>query len=391
MPAPSHAQDAPAPAAGDGPETARMHLGPVGLTPRIALTNVGIDTNVLNQDVNPQRDVTMTFNPGMDAWLRVGRAQFSSRTGGEFVYFRKFDSQRSIGFNQQARVSLGLTHLAPFAQADYIDTFRRPNAEIDTRVEQTTKALTAGVNLRVGWRASVDLGVRQQRLALADNQFLGVSLAHELDRDTRALNADLRLEATPLTTFVVKNTVQRDRFLFSPTRDADSFSVVPGFEFKPLALLSGKAFAGFRHFAPLDELQPAFNGIVASVSLSYLASDSTRLNGTVDRDVDYSFEPAQPYFLSTGGTVSLMQAIAGSWDAVGRIGRRRLAYRDVVLSHPGDIGRLDRLMTYGVGLGYRLGIDARIGVDINYGRRLSPISGRRYNGFQFGGSFTYGS
>lgn len=388
IPVLARAQDA----TGDSAETARLRLGPLGLTPRISLTNVGIDTNVLNQDVNPQRDFTMTFLPGVDSWLRVGRARLSGRSGAELVYFRKVGTQRSVGFSQQGRIALALNRVTPYFVADYMDSSRRPNAEIDARVRQTTKTLMAGVTLRVGWRAVVDLAARQQRLALEEEQFLGVNLAEALDRRTQRFAGDLRIQLTPLTTFVVKNSIQRDRFTFSSERDSDSIGVVPGLEFKPRALISGSAFVGYRHFRPRQTNQSVFSGVVAAVALSYLAGDSTRFNGKLDRDVDYSFEPAQPYFVSTGGNVSMTQALGGRWDVIVRGGRQRLDYRNLIGATPAVTPlRLDRIVIVGTGLGYRLGIDARIGFDINYGRRLSPLVNRRYSGVQFGGSFTYGS
>ena len=40
--------------------TARVHLGPLALTPHMALMNVGVDNNVFNETVAPKRDFTFT-------------------------------------------------------------------------------------------------------------------------------------------------------------------------------------------------------------------------------------------------------------------------------------------------------------------------------------------
>ncbi len=68
-----------------------------------------------------------------------------------------------------------------------------------------------------------------------------------------------------------------------------------GLEFKPLALISGSAFLGFRSFSPIEDQLPGFNGLTAAVDLHYIARDRLRLNAAVDLDVDYSFEPLLPY------------------------------------------------------------------------------------------------
>ena len=75
--------------AGGDPAEARMHLGPLALTPRFPVRNLGVDTNVFNSANLPTRDFTATFGPGVDTWLRIGRARLSGETLVEWTYFRK--------------------------------------------------------------------------------------------------------------------------------------------------------------------------------------------------------------------------------------------------------------------------------------------------------------
>jgi Putative beta-barrel porin 2 len=365
----------------------KIRLGPLGLTPTISLTNVGIDTNVLNQSTNPQRDFTTTFVPGLTSSLRIGRGLLTSKTGLEFSYFAKVASQRSVGVGEEGRFDLALNQVTPHLNAGYVQTNQRPNAEIDARVGQTTTSFGLGANLHLGWRAGLDMTAGRRRLEFEDVRYEGVNLAHQLDRSTTEINANLKVELTPLTTLVVKNSVQQDRFTFSPQRDTDSVSVVPGFEFKPSAIVSGTAFVGFRALRPQHFSGPSFTGVVSAVALSYTARDATRMDVKVDRNIDYSFEPEQPYFLATGANLSLTQALTGRWDVVGRIGRVNLDYRNQQVM---PVNRRDRVSTYGTGLGYRLDFSARIGFDVVHVERLSPLPGRQYSGFQFGGSFRYG-
>jgi hypothetical protein len=376
----------------DESANARIHLGPVGLSPRIALTNVGVDTNVLNQANNPQRDFTATFVPGVDSWLPVGRALVSGKTSAEVLYFRRSAGQRAANFSQTGRIDLFLVHLTPHAEGGYITTSQRPNAEIDVRVRQTSKTVGFGSEVRVGANVTLDLAAARRRLDFANEQFLGVSLAQVLNRRTDAANVSLRVALTPLTTFVVKSGVERDRFEFSPDRDTHSVSVVPGFEFKPSAIISGSAFVGYKRFHPVSGALPDFRGAVAAVNISYVLRDMTRVTGMVDRGIEYSFEPTDPYYVETGGTLSVTQMLFGNWDAVARAGRQRLDYRGFTTAGapPSGTVRRDRTFLYGAGIGYRLQVDARVGFDVTYSRRVSPVESRGYKGFQFGGSLTYG-
>ena len=52
-------------------ESARFQTGPIGLSPAIALTGFGVDTNVFNDFDDPRRDLTFTVSPMLDTWLRA--------------------------------------------------------------------------------------------------------------------------------------------------------------------------------------------------------------------------------------------------------------------------------------------------------------------------------
>ena len=162
---------------------------------------------------------------------------------------------------------------------------------------------------------------------------------------------------TPLTTFVVKGARRADDFESANERNSRSFSVMSGLEFKPLALVSGTALVGFRSFSPVRDDLPGFNGLTAAVDLHYIARDRLRLVTTLNRDVDYSFEPNLPYYVTTGFRTEATQAISGSWDVVGRLGVTYMAYR--AFDQPGieTAGRRDRSLMVGTGIGRRLGQD----------------------------------
>jgi hypothetical protein len=105
--------------------------------------------------------------------------------------------------------------------------------------------------------------------------------------------------------------------------------------------------------------------------------------------VEYSYDINQLYYLQTGVTGSLAQQIFGPVDVEGRIGATRLAYRNrrgvTALEN-----RIDRVRTYGGGLGYRLGESLRAALNVDVQRRTSVVDRRNYNGARFGLALTYG-
>ena len=147
---------------------ARFHFGPLALQPRFKLTNVGVDTNVLNSSTNPLQDFTATFVPEVDHALPFGRARLTGRTTVSFVYFQTLEDQRSIDLSQAERLTVQLAHVTPRADVAYINSDQRPNAEIDARVHRTQTTLGGGLSARLAPKVGIDFSGSQVQYAFAD-------------------------------------------------------------------------------------------------------------------------------------------------------------------------------------------------------------------------------
>jgi hypothetical protein len=373
-----------------GVEAAKFRWGPLGVTPRISVTQVGVDTNVLNSAGEPVRDFTATVSPGVENVLRLGRAELTLRTFLNWTYFRESADQRSVGFSEEARVDVLLNRVSPHVSAAYASTRQRPNLEIDARVRQKQRQFRGGSVVRLGSRTSLDLAVNYSEVDFGDEQSGDAQLAHALNRESRVASIFFRMALTPLTTFVVQTTGLQDRFRTSVQRDSNSLLIMPGFEFKPLALISGRAFVGYRLLDVRDKRAPDFSGLAASADVRYVMREMTQFGVALTRDVDYSIGASEPYSVVTGGTVSVTQAIGIDWYVAARAGRTEVRYRSLLEGPAGGAERLERGSAYGAGIGRRLGTDFRVGVDVDYVDRRSDISGRNYDGLRVGGSIAYG-
>ena len=376
---------------GDPAEAARMHLGPLALAPRFSVRNLGVDTNVFNSANLPTRDFTATFGPGVDTWLRIGRARLSGETLVEWTYFKKADGQRSVNTTQLGRLELDLATVTPFVSGGIVSTRQRPNMEIDQRVRQQRATAGLGGRVHLGGRSRLDIETRRETIDFGDDGLGSDILTAALNREVTEGAVAFRMDVTPLTTFVVRTAVSYDVFEFSRVRDSNSVMVLPGLEMKPSALLSGKASVGFRRFNAKSATVPDFSGVVAAVDVGYVMREVTRIGAKVDRNLDYSFQADKPYYMATSVMFDVKQALGFSWDVVGRVGRARLAYQGFIGDEPGlRRAQRDHLTTYGLGVGRRLGDNVRVGFDVDHGRRESDAAFRGYEGFKAGGSFTYG-
>ncbi len=361
------------------------------MTPRFALRDLGIDSNVFNESATPSRDVVAVVVPGLDTTMRVGAARLLSRTLAEWSYFQKSAGQRAVNLNQLGRVDVEFTRLSPYVEAAYLRSRHRPNLEIDERVLHKTGTMAAGVLVAVGPRTTLDVGARRTRVDFGDptdgNQFV----ASQLNRRTDQASLEGRLALSALTTITASAHHRRDRFEFDTRRDSDNVVVTGGVELKPSALLSGTARAGFRRLDAKHPLTPDQSSLVAAVRVSYILLEQTRFSLQLDRDIEYSFDGDWPYFIATSALLEIKQAVGFVWDVVARGGRSELDYRRFLTTEPiAAAGRRDRVVTVGIGAGRHLGDDVRVGVDLNRDRRESPVAGRSYTGYRVGGSVTYG-
>lgn len=379
----------------DPRKTARLRLGPVYLTPSLTLRDFGVDTNVFNQAGQAKQDFTFTIGPKVDAWLPIARrALVRASTVVDFVYFHTFGSERSVNPSVAVRPEIYFNRLTVFAEGSHLNTRERPSFEIDARSRRTEGAVKAGVDVRLFRKVAVELAGSQSAIRFdADAVFLGTYLSEVLNRDVRAASLALRYRYSPLATFVVQGEAATERFLESPERDSDSARMVVGVELRPRALISGSAYLGVRRFFGLHPELPDFRGFAASVGLGYTLRGMTQFGFTADRDVSYSFDRLQPYYIRQGAGVSVRQALGRRFDVMVGVQRHAYRYRRLlsVTVPQGDGPQVDVTRNLSASVGFLPNRDMRIGIGAAYWDRASNVQALRdYRGLRAGLSVAYG-
>lgn len=378
------AQDAPDPA-----DAARFRIGVLRFTPSLAVSNVGVDTNVFNEADNPKQDSTAAIGPAVSLWLKTGPGRLSGKASGQYLYFNKYDNQRSWNTNADGRWELPLASVAPFVAAMMSNNKDRPGFEINSRVRLKLQQLRVGTPIRLTGKTRLVLeGSRTTSRYDQNDLILGDQIAQTLDRDTTVERVELRAALTPLTVFVVRTEAQQDRFVYEGIRDADSIRVMPGFDLRPEALISGQVFVGVRHVNALRSDIPDFTGIVADVNATYVVR-ATQLQLRTQRDLVYSYERLEPYYTQLDTNLTITERVTSRWDIVGRGGRQTLSYRH--LSSQSLPDRTDRRWQAGGGIGYRPSETLRIGLDALYlSRAAGSTAQTNFEGLRIGASFSYG-
>jgi hypothetical protein len=357
-------------------EPAPIQVGPLGLYPTVALRDVGVDSNVFNDAVDPKEDFTYTVNLRLVAALRARAARLSGSVVENFVYFNKYKDEQSVNGAYGLRLDLTAGRFRPFASADHAKTRERPSPEIDTRARRTEQAASAGLDVELTGMTALTASVRRAETAYEEGEeFRGVDLAGELNRVGRSASFGLKLFVTPFTTLALAAETLQERFPGSHLRDADSIRFVPTLEFSSDAAISGRAGAGYRDFKPTNPALPEYRGLVASVGVVYRLRDVTTFNVQASRDVGYSYDETQPYYLMTDGGVTITQRVVGPFDLIVSGQRQHLAYRALGDPVQEAAGRTDTVSIIGGGLGFRVRQNVRVTVTGERTERRSTAPG----------------
>jgi putative beta-barrel porin BBP2 len=374
------------------PATVRVRIGPLWMNPRIELSNFGVDSNVFNEPTseNPKSDTTATISPTTDLWLRMGRSWLQVNIREDIVWYQHYASERSANNSYAINWHLPLNRLVVTLSPTYLNTRDRPGFEIDARAHRTEYGGKGLVEVRGFSRTFIGVNAAYTKVGFdRDAVFQDANLHDELNRKTTTLGVSVRHELTPLTTITFTGSQTQDRFDTSPLRDSNSTEIGGAVRFDPHALLKGGATIGYRNFRPISPDVPNFVGLTTGGDLSYTLLGATRFTAQFKRDVGYSYDVNQPYYLESGISGSIAQQVFGPVDVVGRAGASQLAYRDRANAVVAVSNRTDHIHSYGVGIGYHMGKDLRLGFNVDQQHRISEVTSREYDGLKYGTAVTY--
>ena len=365
------AAQAQAPAGEDFRSQATARVGPLWLKPSFRLDRLGVETNVFGGP-EPKRDFVVSGAPRLDAWLPFQRRAYVTTTliaGAD--WYAEYAGERAFNPEIRSRIVLPWRRITLAAGGAYLRTRRRPDFEIDLRSNRFAKDLHGSVAVQVLSRLWFDLEGRRRSVGFdADAFFEGTYLSETLNRKERSAIASLRWRHTALTTFVVASEVRAVRFLRSPDRNSDNVVVTVGADFHPRALVSGSGRIGVRRFQARGAAVADISSVVAEADLSYRIAGHTTVTFGAERDINYSFERASPYFVVDRYGLAMTRRLGRQFDLSGRFTREVYDYRTA---------RRGRDVRWNMGgeFGYRLSPRIRTGFAVGHLRSTSAARARR--------------
>jgi hypothetical protein len=359
------------------PEPVRepLRFGSLNVFPSLSLRDVGIDSNIYNAAGGRREDFTYTVAPRVMTELPIGNARLVGTGALGFVFFRTSKDQESVNSSASGLFEVREGRVRPSLQAGYSRS-RQRRGDIDVRALAVQTSGRAGVDLTVSGVTSLTAWVVREKTEYASGEmFFGQDLGDQLDRDITTIAAGARLDLTPFTSVVTAAELEQVRFSVARMRDADSYKLVPTVRFAEGAILTGSAFAGLRDFRPLSGAMPSFRGFIAGGDIHFTIAQVSRFDLRGNRDIVYSYDNFQPYYLDSGGQATLSQRVVGPVDAIVLAGRRRFRYqtlRNVAMS-----GRIETMSLWGGGIGIRVDDHMRLTFTIDREKRVSTQSAQR--------------
>jgi hypothetical protein len=105
------------------PATFAFRLGPILATPGLTVREIGVDTNVFDEPVDPKRDYMATVSPDLQLFARLGLLRVTATSAADFTYYREYAEERAIspadsrahGLHAEPPSPLGVRRVRPDA------------------------------------------------------------------------------------------------------------------------------------------------------------------------------------------------------------------------------------------------------------------------------------
>lgn len=371
------------------------------LLPTIALTDVGVDTNILGTSRNPKQDTTSKLNVQVEPSFRFR----STRVSGKFIarqsYFREYAYERSLDTDDLLNIESRVGRLTGYASGSFVRTRDLFDPELFARTRRTQHHVEIGTALRLTGKTRVSLAVRQARIDFDRHDALfNDGLRDALNRGTRSLTLSVRNAVTPRTILVLTGEHERDQFDFMPLRNATMTHVMAGAEFESVALAGSKVYVGYRTFQPIERLSQDVGGIVGSIDLGHTIAGFVRVSVHMDRNLAQSFRVSQPYVISTQANSSVATRLSRTWEITMAAGRQWLDHRafDPDMMSP-SVEQSERLVidsgaSFGTMFRYSFGVARRgpaatVGLVAEHSQLHSTVDNHDYDRFRLVSSIVW--
>ena len=357
------------------------------MSPQIAVTDLGFDTNILTTDYGQQRDVGAKLAAQVTPRLDAGPLTAAGKASVRWGYFRDHAYERSVDTDNNLAIDLRTGRLTTHVAGLFVRSRDPFDPQVYARTLRTETGFEAGAAWRVTGKTSADVTAHRSTVAFDFDQVLLSGLTHDaFTRDVDDVSVSVRDQITVLTAITATGGARRERVAGGISGTSDSVHALAGFEFQPGALFDGRIAAGYRQFDAAGGIRR--NGdAIGSVDLGMVIADWIRVAVQADRDVRRSFSRFEPYVRSMQFGGSLTKAVNRAWAVKASVSRVRLVYEQALLPFEPDavLGLergtllLDHMRRYGLETTCHVGTGTDFAVSADYYQFESHLAGVPYD------------
>lgn len=355
------------------------------VTPALPLTQVAVDSRLVDENGDRQSDVFVELTPRVDAALDLRRVRAEGDLSAGLQYYQSVEGERAVNPGYGASVEFDLARrITLTAGHTFLSTRDRFSYDLDERVRRDERSTSAGVELGPWGRVSFELsGATSARRIPDDATFDGHALRPTLTEDRQSATAAVNLDLTRASSVAFSFTPATHRFPLAPVRNADSSEFRVDTTFASGALVEGRAHVGFFHYFAFDAAVEDYVGPIVGGEVWHTWRERTEVGGRAEREVRSAFQTTAAYSVNDlyGGWIR--QALSRRFDVVLEVNRNRYTY--------GGIDGLDRrgtppltTLSYTTEFGVLLR-GSRLGVSTTYEERQGD---RAYNAWRWGLSYS---
>jgi len=347
-----------------------VRWGVLRARPRLELTDVGFDDNILASSTEPVSDATATLSPALNGLLLFGSRAFFEFT--ERLEFTGYAENSDLSYVNQfgdARVTVPLGRFGFFGDLVLNRVNERPPDLEGVRPRRAENGLGGGIILQPGWRTQIEIGLRSLDIGYSDpaDTAGGRSFNDRLGRVERrtSIGIDYRLLGrTRLTLDVDLDEIEFD----SPdedgrSKDAEGTAVLPGVDFGRRGTLSGTARLGWGRIDSVDPTRDDFSGPIGEAQLAYRPVPRGTLR------LEFRRMPAFSFYSDATFLLQRTLGLRGVYYLVGPIGLEAGARIGQLTFPQSGTDRVDDLEEYLVGVRLRMSENS-IGRKVEYALQL---------------------
>jgi hypothetical protein len=332
----------------------RFRLGPVYLSPVIAIRDATYDNNIYGTSENPTGDFRTTISAGLGLILPVGKNVFFRASAfPEYTWYARLAERRFFGGNYGGSIRVFANRLTLEASGDYSQMDVLFSSEVQTRAIQELDTFRLGAELRVLPRLFVYGEGKLQlfRYSEPGAEQTGLSVS-STDRTTRGVRGEVRYRWNENVRLAAGYDETRAEFASLPQQYDNVTRAVVGTVYYDRGKLFVKVSGGYSEEKPIhDSTILPFSGMTGSGSVSYTLLRPLDLQAFAGRNLNYGLSSA--YYVSEryGAGVVIRTGWRLSMGGFGSLGTDSYS-TPVAVPGGGLVDRRDDVKDYGGSLDF---------------------------------------